>query len=181
MRTAGETPAAAGRCAMDNDSEPPSSLLIDIDDSGWHALLPDLERVCRRAVEAALDVARADGEVSLLLTGDSRQRELNRAWRGIDRPTNVLSFPASVPGGQPMPGAPAVLGDIAIARETLAREAAEAGIGAGDHLAHLLVHGVLHLLGHDHEDDDDAATMEALERRVLARLGIADPYAEPVP
>jgi probable rRNA maturation factor len=165
---------------MDNDSEPPSSLLIDIDDPAWHALVPDLERTCRRAVAAALAEAPLSGEVSLLLTGDARLRELNRAYRGIDRPTNVLSFPALPPRARPAPGGPAMLGDIAIARETLAREAAATGITPADHLAHLLVHGVLHLLGHDHEDEHQASVMEVIERRVLAGLGIADPYAEAV-
>jgi probable rRNA maturation factor len=113
--------------------------------------------------------------VSLLLTDDAGMRELNRAWREIDRPTNVLSFP-----GSGTPGADGVrhLGDIALAFDTVAREAEAEGKSLAHHLAHLIVHGVLHCLGHDHEADAEAQTMEALEIEALARLGIADPYRD---
>ena len=113
-------------------------------------------------------------EISIVLCDDAFIAELNRKWRQIDKPTNVLSFPS----GGPIASTP-VLGDIVIAFETTAREAAEAGKPLRDHVAHLLAHGFLHLIGYDHIADADAETMEALERAVLARLGIADPYAAP--
>jgi probable rRNA maturation factor len=108
-----------------------------------------------------------------VLTDDAKIRALNRSWRGKDTATNVLSFPAPAGGSaEPRP-----LGDVVLARETIAREAVEQRIPAQDHLAHLTVHGVLHLLGYDHENDRDAETMERLEREILARLGVPDPYA----
>ncbi len=117
----------------------------------------------------------ADGaEVSIVLCDDAFIAELNRKWRQLDKPTNVLSFPS----GGAIASTP-VLGDIVIAFETAAKEAAEAGKPLRDHVAHLLAHGFLHLIGYDHLADADAEAMEALERSVLARLGIADPYAAP--
>jgi probable rRNA maturation factor len=120
-------------------------------------------------------------EVSVLLTDDARVRELNRVWRGADKPTNVLSFPAREPG-EPWPSeGPVMLGDVAVALETVLREAAAEGKAPGDHLAHLVVHGTLHLLGHDHVGSDaEAEAMESLEVRVLAGLGVADPYGDDV-
>ncbi len=115
------------------------------------------------------------GEICLLLTDAEHIRTLNRDWRGRDRATNVLSFPADEP---PRPGGPpAFLGDIAVAREVVVAEATAQAKSLDEHFTHLVVHGVLHLLGYDHEADADATIMEDLERRVLARLGIADPYA----
>lgn len=156
--------------------------MIDIDIAveaeGW-AALGDVSDLARRAVEAALATAPGmpaeDVELSLLLADDGTVRELNRAWRGTDKPTNVLSFPANPAPG--MPG-PRPLGDIALAFETLAREAEAEGKALADHAAHLIVHGVLHLLGYDHESDAEAEVMEALEVKALARLGIANPYRE---
>lgn len=117
----------------------------------------------------------ADGaEISIVLCDDAFIADLNRKWRQLDKPTNVLSFPS---GGAV--AATPVLGDIVIAYETAAREAAEAGKPLRDHVAHLLAHGFLHLIGYDHIVDADAEAMEALERSVLARLGIDDPYALP--
>ena len=113
-------------------------------------------------------------EVSLLLCDDARIREINRAWRGLDKPTNVLSFPAA-PRAL-LAKSPAV-GDIAIAHETVAREAQEEGKTFRDHYMHMVVHGFLHLLGYDHETDAEAEEMEALEISVLSALGVADPYA----
>jgi len=112
------------------------------------------------------------GTVTVVLDDDARIRELNRLWRGFDKPTNVLSFPS--PDTQPGPAR--TLGDIAISYETAAREAAAEDKSFGDHIAHLSVHGFLHLLGYDHESDDDAEEMEGLERAILARIGISDPY-----
>lgn len=103
-----------------------------------------------------------------MLTDDDEVRQLNARWRGQDKPTNVLSFPA---------GDAVLLGDVVLAFETVEREAAAQGKRFGDHLSHLVVHGALHLIGYDHVKAGDAAAMEALERRVLAGLGIADPYA----
>jgi probable rRNA maturation factor len=116
-----------------------------------------------------------DAELSLVLTDDARIRVLNRDWRDKDKPTNVLSFPAADADDED-PGP--LLGDVVVAHETTAREAAEEGKSFEDHLIHLLVHGLLHLFGFDHEDDEEAEEMEALETEILAGLGIADPYAE---
>jgi probable rRNA maturation factor len=116
-------------------------------------------------------VLAANAEISVVLCGDAFIRDLNREWRGVDAPTNVLSFPA---GGDPA-SAP-LLGDIVIAFETASREAFEAGKPLRDHVAHLLVHGFLHLIGHDHVEAAEAEAMEALECTILGRLGIDDPY-----
>ena len=113
------------------------------------------------------------GPVTLLLTDDDTVRDLNARFRGKDHATNVLSFPAAPQPG--LPG-PQPLGDLALAFGVCAAEAAAQGKTLADHLRHLVVHGVLHLLGHDHEDDAEAEAMEALEREILAGLGVADPY-----
>ncbi len=114
-------------------------------------------------------------EVSLCLADDAALRALNSRWRGIDKPTNVLSFPSS--SGGRLGDRNDVLGDIALAYETLAREAENLGVPLADHYRHLIAHGFLHLIGYDHETDAEAERMEALETRILARLGAADPYA----
>jgi probable rRNA maturation factor len=114
-----------------------------------------------------------------MLTDDSGIRTLNSNWRGIDKPTNVLSFPALQPTGAGMPpDAPRMLGDIAIAYETTRKEADEEEKPFDHHLSHLAIHGFLHLIGYDHEKDDDAEAMESLEQEILAQLGIPDPYAD---
>ncbi len=136
---------------------------------------PDIDALLRRAIaEAAADVSTKDAELAIVLTDDSRIRALNRVWRGLDKPTNVLSFPAKERGGDETP---ALLGDIVISYETTAREAEAQGTPFLHHLAHLTVHGFLHLRGYDHEADDEAEIMERLERAILARLDIPDPYA----
>jgi probable rRNA maturation factor len=112
-------------------------------------------------------------EISIVLADDAFVRELNRNWRNIDKPTNVLSFPAEDGDAQ---GA-RLLGDVVLAYETIAREALASGTPMLDHVMHLIIHGTLHLLGFDHENEQEAGEMEALETRLLARLGIADPYA----
>ena len=132
-----------------------------------------LVRAARTGFRAALPASSGTYELSVLLTNDDEMRVLNRTWRGKDASTNVLSFPAS-----DQPGQSALLGDVALAYETTAKEAREANIALADHAAHLVVHGVLHLLGFDHTEDDEAERMEALERQALASLGISDPYAE---
>jgi probable rRNA maturation factor len=114
--------------------------------------------------------------LALALSDDEAVRALNRDWRSKDKPTNVLSFPAATPG-EPACG-PVHWGDVIIAYETTAREAEEAGKSFADHAAHLAVHGFLHLAGYDHEKDIDAEVMEGLERAILARIGIPDPYSE---
>jgi probable rRNA maturation factor len=132
------------------------------------------ETIAACVAESGLE-AREGAEVSLLLTGDAEVRALNARWRGQDKATNVLSFPAApIDGrvGQPM------LGDIALAFETLAREAEASGVPLADHYRHLVAHGFLHLIGYDHLTDEEAERMEALEKRILARLGVADPYAD---
>ena len=147
----------------------------------WHAE-PDAEAVIHRAVNAAAEIADADvgdAELAVMLTDDSGIRTLNSNWRGIDKPTNVLSFPALQPTGTGAPDdAPRMLGDIAIAYETTRREADDEQKPFDHHLSHLAVHGFLHLIGYDHEKDDDAEAMESLEQEILAQLGIPDPYAD---
>lgn len=143
---------------------------------------PEAEAVIARAIAAAAEAADADvggSEIAVMLTDDAGIRKLNATWRGIDKPTNVLSFPAPEPAGAAGQGdAPRMLGDIAIAYETMRKEADEEGKPFADHLSHLAVHGFLHLIGYDHGKDDDAEAMETLEREILARLDIPDPYAE---
>jgi probable rRNA maturation factor len=133
---------------------------------------PAAEEIVRRAIgeAAAASKAPAGAELSVMLTDDAAVRALNAQWRGQDKPTNVLSFPAAASATNGM------LGDIAVAYETTAREAQTEGKLFTDHLAHLAVHGFLHLLGYDHASDGEAESMERLERVILAQLGIADPY-----
>jgi probable rRNA maturation factor len=150
-------------------------------------VLPDVEARCRRAAGAAFAAAWPDpppAEASLMLTDDAGLRALNRAHRGRDAATNVLSFPllalvvGEVPPPPPPAGPPLHLGDVAIAYETVRDEAAEQGKPLADHLSHLVVHGMLHLMGYDHGTAADATMMETLETEVLATLGVADPYAD---
>jgi probable rRNA maturation factor len=145
---------------------------------------PDAEAVIHRAIEAAADIADADvadAELAIMLTDDAGIRTLNANWRGMDKPTNVLSFPALQPeGNSGEDDAPRMLGDIAIAYETTRREADDEQKPFDHHLSHLAVHGFLHLIGYDHENDDDAEDMESLEREILGSLGIPDPYADRV-
>jgi probable rRNA maturation factor len=147
----------------------------------WQAE-PDAEAVIHRAIAAAaetVDADTADAELAVMLTDDSGIRTLNGNWRGIDKPTNVLSFPALQPTGAGGPSdAPRMLGDIAIAYQTTRKEADDEGKPFDHHLSHLAVHGFLHLIGYDHEKDDDAEAMETLEQQILAQLGIPDPYAD---
>ena len=138
----------------------------------WQTLA-GAEDAVRAAIAAAAELAPSGGEMSVVLTDDAAVKELTRAWRGIDKPPNVLSFPASAPKG---PGLPLLLGDVIVAYETLAREARDEDKPVLHHLAHLVVHGYLHLLGYDHQTDSEADAMEGLERQILARLKIADPY-----
>jgi probable rRNA maturation factor len=118
----------------------------------------------------------ADCELSIVFTYDDHIRELNRLFRGTDKPTNVLSFPAVADDGGM--GLPSLLGDIVLAQETVAAEAADQGLTFDHHLTHLIVHGFLHLLGHDHETEAEALVMERLETAILGGMGIADPYRD---
>lgn len=128
------------------------------------------EQALAQALSAAAAAEGAQGTVSLLLGDDAAIAALNSEFRGKAGPTNVLSFPPSAPAE------PGFLGDIALAAETIAREAGEQGKSFEAHAAHMVVHGFLHLLGYDHDDDAQAEEMEARERSILAALGIADPY-----
>jgi len=144
---------------------------------------PDAEAVIQRAIAAAAEMVDADtgeAELAVMLTDDAGIRTLNSNWRGIDKPTNVLSFPALQPTGasSARDDAPRMLGDIAIAYETTRREADDEQKPFDHHLSHLAIHGFLHLIGYDHEKDEDAETMETLETDILMHLGIADPYAD---
>ena len=157
------------------------SLTVDlaVEDPAWTAV-SDLHTLVERAVAAALAeagvAADEDTELSCLFCDDGTIQGLNRQWRGQDKPTNVLSFPTEGPGAEVM------LGDIAVAFGTVRREAEAEGKRIEDHVAHLVIHGTLHLIGEDHETPAEAEAMEALETRAMARLGLADPYAgsEPV-
>jgi len=154
---------------------------VAVEAPGWAEAVPDApalaERAARAAVEAAGGIPEAGAELSVVLSDDAAVRALNRDWRGKDAPTNVLSFPQAEESVTSGAGFPILLGDVVLALETCAREAGETGRPIADHVAHLVVHGVLHLMGHTHDDDGPALRMEALERVVLASFGVADPYA----
>lgn len=149
---------------------------VAINADGWQSE-HSLRMLVDRVLEATLHVLEfddVDSELSLVFTDDANIRTINAKWRHIDKATNVLSFPAfSIqPGQRPGP----ILGDIVIARETVQREAQEENKSFDDHLSHLIVHGLLHLTGYDHQNDEEAEQMESLERKILASLGISDPY-----
>jgi probable rRNA maturation factor len=146
----------------------PGTIEVEVEAEAWTGALPQAEAVATRAAQAALGTLA--GDVVILLTDDDAVRELNARFRGKDRPTNVLSFPA------PESAAPH-LGDVVLAFGVCAAEAEFQSKTLADHLSHLVVHGVLHLLGRDHEDDAEAEAMEAEEREILAELGVVDPYA----
>jgi probable rRNA maturation factor len=169
-----------------NPSEPePAAIAIDViaEFPEWTTALPTVERVCGRAAAAAFGAVHPNtrgAEASVILTDNARVRVLNNLYRGRDEPTDVLSFPildqgaaaASAPPGQPV-----LLGDIVIAFETAAADAAASDKSLSDHLSHLVVHGMLHLCGYDHLAEAEANEMERLETHVLAGLGVSDPYA----
>src|ERR1700758_1670496 len=162
---------------MPQISPPNADILITAD--CWQNQ-SNAEDVVLRAIAAtvsAVELPAAKTELAVMLTDDTRIRELNQQWRGQDKPTNVLSFPAEWHVG-PDDDAPRMLGDIAIAYETTRREAEDEQKPFDHHLSHLAIHGFLHLIGYDHENNDDAEDMETLEREILAQLGIPDPYAD---
>ena len=144
---------------------------VEIEDAAWSAVLPEAVAVVQRAATAAL--GSVAGDVVVLLTDDAAVREINARFRDRDQPTNVLSFPAA---DMTIPGQALHLGDLVLAYGVCAGEAEAQGKTLSDHLSHLTVHGVLHLLGRDHVAEDEAETMEAEERSILASLGVADPY-----
>ena len=156
-------------------ASPPLEIAVIRNADGW----PDhFDAIAEQAVLAAIAGARPKitgaAEVSVLLTDDAEQRELNAQWRGKDSATNVLSFPQIEPFAPVM----GLLGDITLARETLEREAADLGKSLEHHFTHLMVHGFLHILGYDHINEAEALQMEGLETQILAGLGIDDPYVE---
>ena len=162
-----------------NDAYPGIDILVSIEDEGWVRWLPgEPEDLVRRAVEAA--AARADlptgieTELGVTLTSDAAVRALNRQWRAKDRPTNILSFPTRPIAPGQSPGL--LMGDLVLALETCASEAQAEEKSAGDHVSHLVVHGFLHLLGHDHLEDEQAERMERMEILILSDLSIGDPY-----
>jgi probable rRNA maturation factor len=161
-------------------AEPGSPIDFDltIEAGDWpdEAVLTAMTERVIAAVFAELAGGRpGESEVGVIFTDDARIRELNAGWRGLDKATNVLSFPA-FPETKSGP-LPPLLGDIVLAAETVSGEAALDGKPLENHISHLVAHGLLHLLGHDHEVDTEAEAMESLERRILARLAIPDPYA----
>lgn len=162
---------------------PKLDIQIAIEAEGW-AQEAELEGLAGKVLETAAEYLRSEEkqpfpampiEVSLVFSSDEQVRAVNAEWRGQDKPTNVLSFPAFplVPGGKPGP----MLGDIIIARETVEREAVDLEKSFTDHLTHLMVHGFLHLFGYDHMHGEEAEIMESLETRILVSLGLSDPYA----
>ena len=148
----------------------------------WRRDCADAAEVAKAATLLALLRSEAPpaSVVDVTLADDATQRALNRTWRGKDAPTNVLAFPLSDPTPLRPAGAPLLLGDVILAYETVAREAAEQHKSLADHLRHLVVHGVLHLLGHDHIEPGDAAAMEAREIAILAELGVPNPYRDTI-
>ncbi len=156
--------------------------------AAWEAAVPGWRTVLARVAAAAAPTLRealveagglAPAEIAVLLADDAAVRELNRDWRGLDKPTNVLSFATWWDDDCPPPPAAGVavhLGDLELALETLLAEAASEGKPPADHLAHLTLHGILHLLGYDHLEEDEARDMESLEIRLLAEIGVPDPY-----
>jgi probable rRNA maturation factor len=173
------TAFSSGSAEPDSAGRPGPEVDVLIESTQWEAL-PAAEAIIRAAIAGAAKARPVQingAEVSVLLCDDAAIASLNARWRGHEGPTNVLSFPT--PHGERNPcGAdrPTPLGDIAIAYETVAREAADRGKPLPDHLAHLAIHGFLHLLGYDHQIEDEAERMERLERDILAEIGILDPY-----
>jgi probable rRNA maturation factor len=158
---------------------------ITISEPEWNASFLDVEKIARTAIANTLKVAKlpkeVDGrniEISIVLANDDLIQVLNREYREIDKPTNVLTF-ASIDADAPVPiDGPFPLGDVILAYQTISRESKEQGKFFKDHYTHILVHGVLHLLGYDHENDDEATIMETLEIRILEKMNIQNPYMD---
>jgi probable rRNA maturation factor len=166
--------------------EPTATIDVSSSCTGWSRICANAERLARDTARVALMNGRTvpvlvpsvPVELGVALADDAELRRLNRDYRGRDTPTNVLAFPAWEPGTRVPPDAPVLLGDVVLAFETVAREAAEQDKPFADHFRHLIVHGVLHLLGYDHVTQDEAATMETLETAILITLGVPDPYRD---
>ena len=188
--------AGGGEGLKDMDADPDSTtfadttlgdgrmtIAVDVQAAGWRRAVPGVEAAVREVATATLraganTLAAPEGvEVSLVLADDAAMRALNRDYRGRDAPTNVLAFPQHETLGAPAHPGPVLLGDVVLALETVRREAAAQGKSTVDHARHLVVHGILHLLGYDHDAESAAADMERRETAILAGLGIADPYA----
>jgi len=162
---------------------PGPAIVFDLRPAHWTPSQASLEDLCRQAIAATAGAVKpldfASWEVGITITDDAEIRALNRDHRGQDRPTNVLSFPLDRPGLTATGSVGGLLGDVVLSDETVLREAARDERLPADHLTHLVVHGMLHLLGYDHEVSSQAEEMEALEITILAGLGIANPYAAP--
>lgn len=173
---------------MSEDPDPPNTAItILLEDPAWRRDLAEFEALVQSAARAALQevpaakVPTGPSELTLILADEARVRALNRDYRGADKATNLLSFAyleSSAGSGPPVisPDIPSALGDVVIAREIVVDEATSQGKPLAHHLSHLVVHGILHLLGYDHQGEGEAAQMEALEVTILANLGIGDPY-----
>ena len=176
-----ETPAAGDDGSATQGEQPRTCAGISVEDERWNAITGFSELIpgLAEATLAAVDLAPEAHAVSIALMSDSEIHSLNKTFRGKDAPTNVLSFP-SAPAIRLLKNheGPVFLGDVALAYETVVREAAEQEKPALNHAAHLVVHGVLHLAGFDHETDADAGRMEAAERLILGKFGIPDPYGD---
>ena len=174
MKSAQASPEAPAEAA---DHRPDIVIDVTVEAGPWPPE-SELVAIARSAVDAVIaEIGPDEGvasELSLVFSDDARVRTLNADWRGKDKPTNVLSFPAFP--GRPPGALPPMLGDVVLAAETVALEAADQGKPFTHHVTHLIVHGVLHLIGYDHETEVEANRMENIERRILARLGIPDPY-----
>jgi probable rRNA maturation factor len=163
-----------------------ATIEVDLPCPAWRRAYPQAEMLVQGAARLALKRGLAAAGLAptghlmldIRLDEDAEQRRLNRDYRGCDSPTNVLAFPVSAADEAVSDGAPVLLGDVVLAFETVAREAAEQCKPLGDHLRHLVAHGVLHLLGYDHEVPADAEIMEALEREIMNALGVPDPYRD---
>ena len=162
-----------------------TEIFVDVAYDAWDKTLSGVEDRCCLVAAVALgaaastvDLPAARLEVSILLTDDAQIQALNSEYRQLDKPTNVLSFAARDEDSPLPPDGPILLGDVIIAYQTAEREARDEGKSFADHLSHLVVHGVLHLLGYDHMADDEAEEMESLERSILAALGVPDPYKD---
>lgn len=178
-----DTIASGARKTMSRAIESARGIAIDLATpcASWRRALPRVASLTRQAAQAALEQSGkrvAPAELSVVLADDATVRELNAHWRGKDAPTNVLAFASDEP---PVAGKPVLLGDVVLAFETVRAEAKAQGKSLADHLRHLVIHGVLHLLGYDHVAAAPARRMEALETRILASLGVADPYRADAP
>lgn len=174
--TAASASGAKRKMSRTTDVKRAVAIDLSMPCASWRRALPSAGVLAREAALAALAQSRkplGQAEVSIVLADDATVRALNAQWRRKDAPTNVLAFASDEP---PVAGKPVLLGDVVLAFETVAAEAKAQGKGLADHLRHLVIHGVLHLLGYDHIAAAPAKRMEALETRILASLGVADPY-----